>query len=387
MKKRLFMVLAVLALTVCMLPMVVGAAETHEHIWAADPIPNNENNRPTCETAGYGYIPCTVDGCGAQKPGSWGTIPALGHKYTIEKVDTPATCKEAGSLHYECENGCGIPSESTPIPKLDHSYTGEKVWNKQPTCEEGGTYHIPCDYGCGAGLLTNVDPLGHKYTIEKVDTPATCDEPGEGHYECENGCGIPGSTFSIEKLGHNYSGEIQWSQRPTCEEGGTYYVPCVNGDCQAGQFTNVDPLNHKWVEVIDTHATCDKDGSGHYECENNCGKPGETFIIPASHTTENVAAKAATCTEAGNTAGVKCTKCDYTTVETIKALGHKWNDGVETKAATYTDTGIITYTCLNDASHTYEEATPVKIWVEDPNLDSVPRTGNIFVEWLYAIFA
>ena len=66
-----------------------------------------------------------------------------------------------------------------------------------------------------------------------------------------------------------------------------------------------------------------------------------------AHTnTETVEAVAATCTKAGNTAGVKCTDCGATVSgnETIEALGHKNDAGVVT-APTCTEDGYTTYTC------------------------------------------
>ncbi len=81
----------------------------------------------------------------------------------------------------------------------------------------------------------------------------------------------------------------------------------------------------------------------------------------------------ATCTEEGHTAYYVCDECglwfedatglieitDKTSV-IIKALGHKWDKGTVTKAATATREGIRTYTCLHDSSHTKEEVIPAR---------------------------
>lgn len=45
---------------------------------------------------------------------------------------------------------------------------------------------------------------------------------------------------------------------------------------------------------------------------------------------------------------------------TSEALGHAYNEGVIDPDATCTDEGVITYTCANDASHTYTEAISAK---------------------------
>lgn len=44
----------------------------------------------------------------------------------------------------------------------------------------------------------------------------------------------------------------------------------------------------------------------------------------------------------------------------LSPLGHKWDKGVVTKEATTTSTGIRTYTCLRDSSHTKTEIIPKK---------------------------
>ena len=61
----------------------------------------------------------------------------------------------------------------------------------------------------------------------------------------------------------------------------------------------------------------------------------------------NVDAVAATCTDAGYTAGVYCPDCEtYTSgYEKINALGHSYDDGVVNPAATCTTAGVKTYTC------------------------------------------
>ena len=73
-------------------------------------------------------------------------------------------------------------------------------------------------------------------------------------------------------------------------------------------------------------------------------------IICNSHThtpITSIAAKDATCTEAGNTDEVKCFECGEViqVKTTIPALGHSWGDWVVTKAAITTAEGIETRTC------------------------------------------
>ncbi|MBR2532457.1 MAG: leucine-rich repeat protein [Lachnospiraceae bacterium] len=107
--------------------------------------------------------------------------------------------------------------------------------------------------------------------------------------------------------------------------------------------------------------------------------PGKLIIkkeeppVPPTHvhSLTVVMAKPATCEESGNKSYYTCSICgkwfedDTALVEItdkssviVKALGHKWDSGVVTKAPTATKDGIRTYTCLRDSSHTKTELIP-----------------------------
>ena len=76
-----------------------------------------------------------------------------------------------------------------------------------------------------------------------------------------------------------------------------------------------------------------------------------------THTEEIIPAVEATCTTTGLTTGIKCSECNEVLVaqEVVKAKGHDWNEGVVTTNPTCTATGVKTYTCKYDSSHTYTE--------------------------------
>ena len=90
--------------------------------------------------------------------------------------------------------------------------------------------------------------------------------------------------------------------------------------------------------------------------------------VPAQHIEDEDQAVEPTCSSTGLTAGKHCSVCNEVLVaqETVDALGHTYNDGVVTKKPTCTEPGVKTFTCENDASHTYTE--PVK------------ETGHNYVE-------
>ena len=88
-------------------------------------------------------------------------------------------------------------------------------------------------------------------------------------------------------------------------------------------------------------------------CEHEYGEWQTT--TPATHTT------------AGERTST-CGKCGKTRTEEIPAStdAHTWNDGVITSAPTCSVAGSVTYTCLEDSSHTKTEAVPV-----DPDAHTV----------------
>ena len=111
---------------------------------------------------------------------------------------------------------------------------------------------------------------------------------------------------------------------------------------------------------------------------------------PHNHDIKKLDAKEPTCTENGYKEHYECTECGMWFEDqnghaeitdkssyTLKATGHKWDRGEITKEATYDEAGIRTYTCLNDPSHTKEEA----IYLErerdtDNSDDSSGGSGN-----------
>ncbi len=111
-----------------------------------------------------------------------------------------------------------------------------------------------------------------------------------------------------------------------------------------------------------------------------------------THKIVHVEAKEPTCTENGYEAHYECTECGkwfndlgghYQLDETEKAeitkkaTGHKWDDGVITKGATYYETGIRTYTC-SVCGETKEEIIPMKTrsYDSDSSSDSESSGGG-----------
>lgn len=93
-----------------------------------------------------------------------------------------------------------------------------------------------------------------------------------------------------------------------------------------------------WVMYADNSGT----GSG-----GTLKKLGTRTVVKEGHKAVKDAAVAATCETAGKTEGSHCSVCN-TVIKaqtTVAALGHSWDGGKVTKAATCTAAGTKTYTC------------------------------------------
>ena len=102
---------------------------------------------------------------------------------------------------------------------------------------------------------------------------------------------------------------------------------------------------HSYIGTVTTQPTCTTEGVKTYTC--SCGDSYTEAIPATGHSYAETVLKAATCQEAGEKYEV-CSACGavQNSVE-IPALGHKWDEGKLTQAATCSSTGIMTYTCDN----------------------------------------
>ena len=86
----------------------------------------------------------------------------------------------------------------------------------------------------------------------------------------------------------------------------------------------IPSCDHQWDEgVITTAPTCSDAGVKTYTC-TVCGETKTEVLDATGHTPVDVAEQPATCTEAGHTAGIKCSVCGATIsgIEEILATGH-----------------------------------------------------------------
>ena len=136
--------------------------------------------------------------------------------------------------------------------------------------------------------------------------------------------------------------EVRDSREPTCTEEG-YIGDTYCKVCDKVQKTgeSIPAKGHSWNEgVITTSPTCENAGVKTYTC-TVCNATKTEAIDATGHTPVEVAEQPATCTEAGHTAGTKCSVCDaiLSGMEEIPATGH--TEVIDAaKAPTCTETGL-----------------------------------------------
>ncbi len=214
---------------------------------------------------------------------------------------------------------------------------------KEPTCKSTGYIK----YSCACGYkYTELLPENHDYVFIK-SVAATCSNAGYDVYKCSR-CGkILNKSNGEEQLPHEY--EFTKVVEPTCLKGGYTLHKCsVCGDEYKDNLTAL--LGHSMVEVSE---------------------------------------KPATCTEAGHTAGVQCSRCGLVEsgVTEIPALGHSYGAWTQTKASTCTAKGTEARTCTrcNAAQtrdvaalgHSYANGKCTRCGAADPNYKPAPKAPEL----------
>ena len=298
---------------------------------------------PTCTEKGEEKRTCKREGCNATETRK---IEALGHDWGEWTVTTPATCTEEGEEKRTCKrDGCN----ATKTRKIDATGHTEVIdAAKAPTCTEPGLTEGKHCSVCNEVIVKQevIHATGHTEVIDAAKAP-TCTETGltEGKH-----CSVCNEVLVAQEVilakGHSWN-EGELTTAPTCENAGVKTYTCTV--CNETKTEAIDATGHTSVEVSEKPATCTEAG---HTAGTKCSVcdailSGMEEIPATGHTEKTVVGKPATCTETGLTDGISCSVCGTVikAQEEIPAKGHSWNEGEITTSPTCENAGVKTYTC------------------------------------------
>ena len=332
----------------------------------------------TCTAAGTKTYTCTR--C---KKTRTETIAATGHK-VVKDTAVAATCETTGKTEGSHCSVCGtVLKAQTTVAALGHSWDGGKI-TKAATCTAAGTKTYTCTR-CKKTRTETIAATGHK-AVKDAAVAATCETTGKTEGSHCSVCGtVLKAQTTVAALGHSWdNGKV--TKAVTCTAAGTKTYTCTR--CKKTRTETIAATGHKAVKDAAVAATCETTGKtegshcsvcntvikaqatvaalGHsldggkitkaatctaagtktYTC-TRCKKTRTETIAATGHKAVKDAAVAATCETTGKTEGSHCSVCGTVlkAQTTTAALGHSWDNGKVTKAATCTATGTKTYTC------------------------------------------
>ena len=255
-----------------------------------------------------------------------GSLTAIGAIYTTKGganicssngtgkyIQQGAPGKETATYQYNANgnNAVTIPITAAKLHNADGTYYETK------TAKAGDTINYVSGVWGGT-------PCAHENTELRNAKEATCTEPGyTGDTYCKD-CGEKiGTGTAIPAKGHTEV--IDEAVAATCTTPGkTEGKHCsVCNEILVAQEV-IPAKGHSWDKgVITTSPTCSDAGVKTYTC-TVCSETKTEVLDATGHTPVDVAEQPATCTEAGHTAGVKCSVCGATIsgIEEIPATGH-----------------------------------------------------------------
>ena len=326
-----------------------------------------------------------------------GVIPAIGHDWGEWVTTKEATEDETGEQTRTCAHDGGH-TETRVIPRLEHRHNMTKTAAVEPECTKAGNINFWTCSGCGkifadaAGTKEIQDsdvilpPTGHTaesyWNYAGTTREPTCTEPGYERLELH--CRVCREVLStrnewIEPLGHDWGEWVMMKAASETEEGEQRRI-CRHD--RKHVETRVVPMlehTHTLVGTDAKAATCTEAGNTAYWTCSGCGlyfadaagkrqvNLEDTVLRPLGHTAEETWEEgkiktAATCTTPGTRElTLHCKVCDEVLSSrdgVIPASGHDWNEWTTTKTATESEEGEQTRTCRNDGSHVETRTIP-----------------------------
>ena len=302
---------------------------------------------PTCLNKGYTTYTCTK--CGKSYRADF--TDALGHDTEgVTPTVVEATCTEAGSKTYVCAR-CG-ESVAETINALGHDYDDSGLCTRcgERRLETVDDFFAGLDEGQVTATYTAADwevatvlsqkalrRIGSNYSNKYITfSPKASGTISFDYYIYGTSCNIKTYYDSslIDTLSYDYSSSKWKSYSYHVEAGKTFQIAAyMSSSPQCPSVTNIkfeaDCIHEHAADDAGTVTapTCTEKGYTTYTC-TKCEKTYQTeFVDALGHDTEGVTPTVveATCTKAGSKTYV-CKRCEKTVTETLKALGHDYDD-------------------------------------------------------------
>ena len=345
------------------------AKDTNAHTWNNGEI----TTAPTCSTTGVKTFTCIHN-----EEHTYTEVVAVdadAHQWNDGKITTAPTCSAEGVKTFACEyDGTHKRTEVVGIDDNAHQWNEGEI-TTEPTCSTTGVKTFTCIHNDKHTKTEDVaiNQNAHSWDNGTETTAPTCTGEGVKTFTCQHN-NQHTKTAPIEAVGHKAA--VVEGYAATCEGTGIkmHYECSVchkkfkEEACETPETENsiiIPALTHKWdAGVVTEQPTCAEPGKRTLTCQND---KSHTSVVPepaAGHKPVFQAEQEATCTEKGVREHYLCSVCTSRFKDeacknaaneewlTISALDHNWDAGIVTIAPNCTETGVMTYTCQYDKSHT-----------------------------------
>ena len=286
-----------------------------------------EIGRTEATCTSYGVIVYGCNKCNGQKAEM---IPKKDHEIKTGEAQESECGNEYWDAYEYCANCTWTTKKVEQSP--EHLADLIPVEKKEATCGKNGVagheayeYCPECDYTTFKEIAKPACVAGDP--VDEITVEVTCWE--DGKKDVVTYCVNCGDELSRQKdvviptrEGHNYGDGYVQRIEPTCTEDGKEIYSCV--DCGESIEKTLPATGHDWVEESRANANdpCKEYGTIFFSCKN-CGERKFELIEPAC-TPKVVPGFAATCTKAGLTDGLECELCGKTLEpqREIPALDH-----------------------------------------------------------------
>ena len=230
-----------------------------------------------------------------------------------------------------------LSRETKTVDKLGHDHSTEWTVDIKPTCTTTGSKSHHCSRCDHQADITIIPANGHSFGEWYVVKAPTCTATGIDEHKCSV-CHTK-ETREIAANGHIDSiPTIENRVDPDCTNDGSYDSVVYCSVCTeelSRESKLIDQLGHNEILHIGKVATCTDGGYKDYVTCSRCNYSTYETIPALGHAEVSYSAKAPTCTEIGWEAYFICSACGYTTYKELTALGHTYSEWIIDEEATF----------------------------------------------------